>query len=120
MILNIEFVLLGILVGVLASFAGLGGGFLIVPILLFFGFASQKAVGTSFLAVIIISVSALFVHSKLNNVDWQTGLILGVGGVIGTQIGARLLTIVPQNVFMKVFSVILVGIAIYMFFKKSV
>ena len=118
MVLNVEMVLLGVIVGILSAFAGLGGGFLIVPILLFFGFASQKAVGTSFVAILIISLSALLVHNKLNNVDYLTGLLLGIGGVAGTQIGARMLHLIPNDVFMKAFAVILMGLAVYMFFKK--
>lgn len=118
MVFNIEILLLGIVVGILSAFAGLGGGFLIVPILLFFGFAAQKAVGTSFLAIIIISLSALFIHGKLNNVNYVVGLLIGAGGIIGTQIGARLLHVIPQHIFMKIFAIILLGIAIYMFFKK--
>ena len=51
--------LFGILVGVGASFTGLGGGFLMVPVLLFVGYSAQKAVGTSFLAILVISISAL-------------------------------------------------------------
>lgn len=118
MIFNIEILVLGVFVGVLSAFAGLGGGFLIVPILLFFGFAAQKAVGTSFLAIIIISISALIIHGKLNNVNYLVGVLLGVGGIVGTQIGARLLNVIPQHIFMKVFAVLLLGIAVYMFFKK--
>lgn len=119
MILNVEMLLIGVLVGILSAFAGLGGGFLIVPVLLFFGFAAQKAVGTSFLAIIIISVSALLIHGKLNNVNYAVGLLLGAGGIVGTQIGARLLNIVPQHIFMKTFAVLLVVVACYMFFKKA-
>ncbi|MBW2172788.1 MAG: sulfite exporter TauE/SafE family protein, partial [Deltaproteobacteria bacterium] len=80
----------GILVGIGASFTGLGGGFLMVPLLLFLGFTAQKAVGTSFLAILVISLSALLAHNKLANVDYRAGILLGVGGVIGAQIGARL------------------------------
>lgn len=119
MIFNIEMLLIGVLVGILSSFAGLGGGFLIVPVLLFFGFAAQKAVGTSFLAIIIISISALFLHSKLNNVNYLVGLLLGAGGIVGTQVGARLLNIMPQQAFMKIFAIILLAVAIFMFFKKA-
>jgi hypothetical protein len=109
---------LGALVGVLASFSGLGGGFLLVPILLFSGYTAQKAVGTSFLSILIISMSALIAHNKLSNVDWKLGLLLGVGGVIGAQIGARLVESVPTDVFKKIFALILLGLAIYLFVKK--
>ena len=82
---------LGVLVGIGAAFTGLGGGFLMVPILLFAGYSAHKAVGTSFLAILVISISALVAHNKLANVDYKVGILLGLGGIVGAQIGARLL-----------------------------
>ncbi len=104
--------------GVGASFSGLGGGFLMVPLLLFLGYSAQKAVGTSFLGILVISISALVAHNRLANVDYKTGILLGVGGIIGAQIGARLVEHVSTASFKKIFSVILVGLAAYLFFNK--
>jgi uncharacterized membrane protein YfcA len=109
---------LGIGVGVGAAFTGLGGGFLMIPILLYLGFSAQKAVGTSFLAILIISISALFAHGRFDNVDYRAGALLGVGGVVGAQIGARLVQQVSTEGFKKIFAVVLVGLAVYLFFKK--
>jgi uncharacterized membrane protein YfcA len=106
----------GILVGIGASFTGLGGGFLIVPLLLYLGFPHPRAVGTSFLGVLIVSVSALAAHHKLSNVDWRVGLALGVGGVIGAQVGARLVEGVSAGAFRKVFALVLAALAVRMFF----
>ena len=111
-------VLGGILAGVGASFSGLGGGFLMVPILLFCGFSAQKSVGTSFLAILIISTSALLVHNKLANVDYKVGILLGVGGVMGAQIGARLVEHVSTACFKRIFSIVLVCLAVYLFVRK--
>ena len=108
----------GILVGIGAAFAGLGGGFLVVPVLLFLGYTAQRAVGTSFLTILVISVSALFAHHRLANVDYRVGAILGVGGIAGAQIGARLVEHVSTAQFKRVFAVILVALAAYLFFKK--
>ncbi len=108
----------GILVGIGASFTGLGGGFLMVPLMLTLGYSAQKAVGTSFLGIFIISISALLAHNKLANVDYKLGLLLGIGGIIGAQIGARLVEHVSTAQFKRVFAVILVGLAAYLFFKK--
>ncbi len=108
----------GIVVGVGASFTGLGGGFLMVPILLYLGFSAQKAVGTSFLGILIISASALIAHNKLAHVDYKYGLLLGVGGIIGAQLGARYIEHVPTDSFKKIFAVILVCLAAYIFFRK--
>lgn len=110
--------LFGVGVGIGASFSGLGGGFLMVPLLLFMGYTAQKAVGTSFLAILVISVSALVAHNKFANIDYRAGILLGIGGIIGAQIGARLVEHVSTANFKKIFAVILMGLAVYMFVKK--
>lgn len=108
----------GVVVGLAASFTGLGGGFLMVPLLLLLGHSAQKAVGTSFLAILIISLSALVAHNKLANVDYRLGLLLGLGGVVGAQIGARLVEQVSTASFKRIFALVLVALAAYLFLKK--
>ncbi len=108
----------GVLVGIGASFTGLGGGFLMIPLLLFMGFSAQKAVGTSFLAILVISISALIAHNRLSNVDYKLGILLGIGGIIGAQIGARLVEHVSTANFKKIFALVLIGLAAYLFVKK--
>ena len=108
----------GILVGIGAAFTGLGGGFLLVPLLLFLGYPAQKAVGTSFLAILVISISALIAHNKFANVDYKTGFLLGIGGIIGAQVGARLVEHVSTAHFKKIFALVLIGLATYLFIKK--
>ncbi|OPX20247.1 MAG: hypothetical protein BZ151_05060 [Desulfobacca sp. 4484_104] len=107
--------LLGVLVGVAASFSGLGGGFLMVPLAILLGLSVQEAVGTSFLAILIISLSALVAHGKLAHVNYPIGLAWGGGGIFGAQIGARLLTYVSGPTFKNIFAAFLVILAIRMF-----
>ncbi len=108
----------GVLVGVGASFTGLGGGFLMVPLLIFMGYSAPKAVGTSFMAILVLSISALAAHGKLAHVDYKTGLFLGIGGIIGAQVGSRLIDYVSTGSFKKIFAAILVALAAYLFFQK--
>ena len=108
----------GVGVGIGAAFTGLGGGFLMVPLLLAMGFAAQKSVGTSFLAILVISISALIAHNKFANVDYRAGILLGIGGILGAQIGARLVEQVSTGSFKKIFAVVLLGLAVYLFFNK--
>jgi uncharacterized membrane protein YfcA len=110
--------LFGIIVGLGASFTGLGGGFLMVPLLMFMGYTAQKAVGTSFLAILVISLSALVAHGKLAHVDYKVGLFLGIGGIIGAQVGSRLIDYVSTGSFKKIFAGILVALAAYLFVQK--
>jgi len=119
--MNLDMLMLvagGILVGIGASFTGLGGGFLVVPLLLFLGYSAQKTVGTSFLAILIISISALLAHNRLANVDYKLGILIGIGGIIGAQIGARLVEHVSTDSFKKIFAFVLVSLAVYLFVKK--
>lgn len=108
----------GIIVGIFASFTGLGGGILMVPVLLSLGFSAQKAVGTSFLGIFVIAVSALVAHNRLAHVDYKYGVLLGLGGILGAQIGARLLEHVSTDNFKKIFALLLTGFAVYLFMKK--
>jgi len=108
----------GVGVGVAASFTGLGGGFLVVPLLILIGFPPQKAVGTSFLAILILSLSALIAHGKLQHVDWRLGLLLGLGGIAGAQVGARLVEHVSGVTFNRIFAIVLLALATRMFFQK--
>ncbi len=108
----------GVVVGIGASCSGLGGGFLMIPLLLTLGFSAQKAVGTTFLGIFLIAVSALIAHNKLAHVDFKYGILLGIGGIVGAQIGARLIEHISTENFRKIFAVILVVLAFYIFFRK--
>lgn len=89
-----------------------------VPLLLYLGYSAQKSVGTSFLAILIISLSAFFAHNKLANVDNRAGLLLGLGGIAGAQIGARCLEHVSTASFRKILAGILIGLSCWLFLKK--
>ncbi len=117
MLASAQLLAFGVVVGLAASFTGLGGGFLMVPLLLLWGYTAQKAVGTSFAAILVISLSALLAHNKLANVDMRAGLLLGLGGVAGAQIGARLLEGVSTGGFKRGFACVLLALAGYLFFK---
>ncbi len=116
---SVTLLICGLFVGLGASFTGLGGGFLTIPLLLFMGYSAQKAVGTSFLAILVIAASALLAHNKFANVDYRAGIMLGLGGIVGAQLGPRLLEHISTAHFKKIFAVILLGLACYLFLKKA-
>ena len=83
------FLLLGIggLVGVLSGMFGVGGGFLITPLLFFVGIPPAVAVATSANQIVASSVSALFAHLRRKTVDLRMGTVLLAGGLVGAALG---------------------------------
>jgi uncharacterized protein len=78
---------LGGLVGVLSGMFGVGGGFLITPLLFIAGIPPAVAVATSASQIVASSFSALLAHLKRRNVDIPMGVVLLVGGLIGSALG---------------------------------
>jgi len=111
----ITLALVGLIVGILSSVSGLGGGFMVVPLLIFLGREAKLAVGTSFVFILVVAVSSIIAHYRLGNVDIKTGLILGVGGIIGAQIGPQILQHVSEQNFKRIFAVLLVITAVWIF-----
>lgn len=83
------FLLLGLggLVGILSGMFGVGGGFLITPLLFFVGIPPAVAVATSANQIVASSVSAVLAHLKRKTVDLKMGGVLLIGGLIGSAIG---------------------------------
>jgi uncharacterized membrane protein YfcA len=109
--------LLGIVVGVLSSASGLGGGFLVVPFLLQFGKEVKVAVGTSFLFIFMVAISSLFGHAKAGNIDWKIGALLALGGIVGAQAGPFILEHISDQNFKRFFSVFLICTGLWLFFQ---
>lgn len=102
-------VVLGAVVGFLSGYVGLGGGFLIVPLLQWaFGYSMKEASGTSLVAVGILAIPSFITHAVLGNVLWVVGLLLIVGSICGTKIGAFLLQHVNNRRLTALFGVLLV------------
>jgi uncharacterized protein len=111
----ITLAVVGLIVGILSSVSGLGGGFMVVPFLIYLGRDAKLAVGTSFVFVLLVAISSLIAHYRLGNVDIKTGLVLALGGVLGAQIGPQVLQHVSDQNFKRIFSVLMVVTAVWMF-----
>ena len=97
-------------VGFLSGYLGLGGGFLIVPLLqALFGFTMKQATGTSLVTVGILAVPSFITHAALGNVVWLLGLLLIVGSIAGTKIGALVVKKVNDRLLTALFGVVLVA-----------
>lgn len=85
-------VLVGVLVGILAAIMGVGGGFIMVPAMIYIlGMPTKVVVGTSLFQIIITTAFTTMMHATTNyTVDIALALLLLIGGVIGAQIGTRI------------------------------
>ncbi len=84
---------LGGLVGFLTGVFGIGGGFLMTPLLIFAGVPPAVAVATSANQVVASSVSGALAHWRRGNVDLKMGLILLCGGILGSAAGVGVFTV---------------------------
>jgi len=92
------FLLLGIggALGFLSGMFGVGGGFLMTPLLILIGVPSPVAVATGVTQIVAASVSGAVAHLRRGNVDIQMGLVLTVGGFVGSGIGVVIFTLLRK------------------------
>lgn len=83
---------MGVGVGFLSGLFGVGGGFLMTPLLIFIGIPPAIAVGTGANQIVASSISGVLAHWKRGNVDLKMGSMLLVGGVVGSTLGVWLFT----------------------------
>lgn len=85
-------VLVGLAVGVLAAIMGVGGGFIMVPAMIYLlGMPTKVVVGTSLFQIIFVTAFTTMLHATTNyTVDIVLAVLLLVGGVVGAQIGTRI------------------------------
>lgn len=105
-------VLIGLLAGVLGSMFGLGGGFIIVPLLNIVGVNMKTAVGTSAAAIFFNAVSATAAYARYGYVDYRAGLLLSTTAVVSAYFGALLTEYLDVNVLRVIFGVMLLLVSI--------
>ncbi|MFE8702973.1 sulfite exporter TauE/SafE family protein [Cytobacillus sp. FJAT-54145] len=94
--------LLGGVISVMSGFFGVGGGFVLTPILLLLGYSPIEAITTSLFFTIGTSVSGMVAHIRLKNIQWKTGMILGLSGVVATQVARPFVLYLERNGFDEV------------------
>ncbi|MEW6002364.1 MAG: sulfite exporter TauE/SafE family protein [Nitrospirota bacterium] len=114
---------LGLAVGILSGLFGVGGGFLMTPLLIMFGIPSTIAAATDSNQIVAASTSGTYAHWKVGNVDFKMGLYLLIGGFIGGLIGVQAIKVLRAmgnaDFVIKMTYVVMLGIVgTYMFFES--
>lgn len=95
---------IGLGAGLASGYVGVGGGFLMVPLMLsIVGISMRQASGTSLIAVMILAIPGVIEQALLGNIDYLAGIAIVVGTIPGALIGARLVRFVPERVLRFIF-----------------
>lgn len=110
----------GIFVGMFGTLIGVGGGFIVVPLLtIVYHFSPQYAVGTSMVIVSLNAISGTIAYVKQKRIDYSTGLLFAAATLPGSFLGAFLLQSVSKAAFDIGFGVFLISISLYLFVHKQ-
>ena len=119
------FLLLGLggLVGILSGMFGVGGGFLMTPLLFFIGIPPAVAVATGANQIVASSFSAVLAHFKRRTVDFRMGTVLLIGGLVGAGLGVLLFNYLRAlgqvDLLVTLFYVVFLGIVGALMFVES-
>lgn len=114
---------LGLAVGLLSGLFGVGGGFLLTPLLIMFGIPSTVAAATDSNQIVAASTSGTYAHWRVGNVDFKMGLYLLLGGFLGGLGGVQLIKVLKAtgnaDFVIKITYVLMLGIVgSYMFMES--
>jgi uncharacterized membrane protein YfcA len=114
---------LGLAVGLLSGLFGVGGGFLMTPLLIMFGIPATVAAATDSNQIVAASTSGTYAHWKIGNVDFKMGLYLLIGGFVGGLVGVQGIKILKAmgnaDFVIKITYVLMLGIVgTYMFIES--
>ena len=111
---------IGLLVGLLTGFFGVGGGFIIVPALvLVANFPAHQAVGTSLLVIFMTSFSGFLGNLVFGGLDFTIVLIFVVGGAVGILSGTALASRVSGRTLNRTFSLFIICMALYLIYTNA-
>jgi len=114
---------LGGLVGILSGMFGVGGGFLITPLLFFVGIPPAVAVSTSANQIVASSFSAVLAHIRRRTVDFRMGFVLLIGGLLGSAVGVWIFTLLRNlgqvDLLVSLCYVVFLGIIGLLMFVES-
>ncbi|GHF64085.1 sulfite exporter TauE/SafE family protein [Seohaeicola zhoushanensis] len=115
---------LGGLVGILSGMFGVGGGFLITPLLFFVGIPPAVAVATSANQIVASSFSAILAHFRRKTVDLKMGMVLLAGGLVGSGLGVILFNYLKSigqvDLMVRLCYVLFLGVVGLLMFIESV
>lgn len=110
---------LGVVTGLYSGFLGLGGGFILVPMLVRFGgYPIKKAIGTSLTTIAILAIPGSITHWSLGHVNVELAMLLAIGVIPGVLIGAKLTSVASEKRVRYGFSALLLFVGTVLAFNE--
>ena len=104
---------IGLGAGLASGYVGVGGGFIMVPLMLsLVGISMKQASGTSLIAVMLLAIPGTIEQGLLGNIDYMAGIAVAVGSIPGAVVGARLVRLVPERTLRFIFGGFLIVAAV--------
>ena len=106
-------IFIGLLVGILSSIMGIGGGFILVPAMIYIlGMPTQVVIGTSLLQIVFVTTVSTIMHSYINQtVDVVLSSLLLIGAVVGAQMGTRAMVLLRGEQIRFLLAIIILIVA---------
>lgn len=112
--------IIGFCAGIMSGYVGVGGGFIIVPLLMSFAALPMRlSSGTSLIAVMILAIPGTIEQAILGNIDFVAGLAIAVGSIPGAVLGARHVRKVPELQLRILFGCVLIVAAIMLVINEA-
>ena len=110
---------IGLIAGLASGYVGVGGGFIMVPLMLaVLDIPMSLASGTSLIAIMILAIPGVIEQGLLGNIDYLAGIAIVVGSISGALVGARLVRVVPERQLRFIFGGFLLVAAVMLMLNE--
>ena len=115
--MEIYLALIGIATGFMSGFFGIGGGTVLVPMLLVYGFFMKEAVAISIMQMVFSSIYGSFLNSKKTQGLFKDGIVLGIGGFLGGLLSGYIVSYV-DNIYLQYLFILVISFSIYRVYQS--
>lgn len=110
---------IGLIAGLASGYVGVGGGFIMVPLMLaVLDIPMSLASGTSLIAIMILAIPGVIEQGLLGNIEYLAGIAIVVGSIPGALVGARLVRVVPERQLRFIFGGFLLVAAVMLMLNE--
>jgi len=115
----VELILVGLFIGTMSGFFGIGGGMILVPVLLVLGFDVKDAIGISIVQMVFSSIYGSYLNHKKGSLIIGEGIFVGLGGFSGGYIGGYVTDYIPDAWLQFTFFGLLLYALFRLFFSQN-